>query len=367
MAWSEVEVHRIRFRRVFPWMRIGRAVGCALAPSHLLLAFVAALLIRLWQQWLLPPMLEIQSLDALAGTWLVPAIVATIQDVTLPIQQIILPWTMLTMPEVRWFTRLLASSLPLFLGTWVGIVLCRSTAIQICRDEPPTLLRNMRWGFRHGLSCIAGLGVPAGAMVVLLGITALFLLPGFILGDSWHFFSAPGVMVFAVLSAGLTLVLPVLWPLMVAGTAVDQADGFGAFSRSFSYVATFVWSALLLLVLNLIVAGVTIQVSEVVIETARKIVSGILRALHSPTSANSALIVMDWALILLRQAIVTSLFWSHATVIYLLLRQMVDGTPLDVLAGYEDDMRFHEPYPVVGIPSAAAHSPPAASTPSSET
>jgi hypothetical protein len=46
-----------------------------------------------------------------------------------------------------------------------------------------------------------------------------------------------------------------------------------------------------------------------------------------------------------------SLFWTLVTIVYLFLRESVDGAPLSRIAGFDEPLRPHEPYPVVGIPA----------------
>src|SRR5690349_19097849 len=46
---SEVSVRSINFVRAFPWLRIGQAVSCALAPQQVALGVVAALVLTVLQ------------------------------------------------------------------------------------------------------------------------------------------------------------------------------------------------------------------------------------------------------------------------------------------------------------------------------
>ena len=62
-----------------------------------------------------------------------------------------------------------------------------------------------------------------------------------------------------------------------------------------------------------------------------------------------------WSGIVVR-GVMASLFWTLATIVYLFLREMVDGVPLSRIAGFDLPVRRHEPYPVVGIPAVQPQS-----------
>ena len=53
-----------------------------------------------------------------------------------------------------------------------------------------------------------------------------------------------------------------------------------------------------------------------------------------------------------------SYFWSATVVIYLLLRQEVDGVPVDRVAPDDELRPVRDPFPVVGIPATDAKTEP---------
>ncbi|OYW19217.1 MAG: hypothetical protein B7Z55_09295, partial [Planctomycetales bacterium 12-60-4] len=184
-------------------------------------------------------------------------------------------------------------------------------------------------------------------------------LPGIVpaLGQVWLTVAAPFEVLLGLAAAFVALLLPVLWPLMVAGVAVDDADSFSAFSRSFSYLTTYLWSAVLLVVWNILAAAVALIVVHWISEAAELAIAWVTSHVLGAETHRALLRSVVWCLVLTRDAFAASLFWTHVAMVYVFLRESVDGTPVDTLAGFEDDTRFHEPYPVVGIPAVQ---PPAA-------
>jgi hypothetical protein len=247
-----------------------------------------------------------------------------------------------------------------FLWTIAGVALCRATAVQFCREEGPSFRHSLQWSFRRCPSSLGSLLTPLGFLLMVGIVVAGLSLPGIVpgLGTLWLKMVAPvqTVLVYGLLA--ILALLPLLWPLIVAAVAVDDSDAFDAFSRSFSLITSRPWATLALLALC---AGATVVIGKI-LEYLAMITPACTQQFCGFFLGESGKLTMQvsvgyWSRIVVA-TILSSLFWSHVTIVYLFLRQAVDGTPLDTLAGYDDDMRFREAFPVVGIPAVNGQSGP---------
>ncbi len=356
---TETNVQSIQFVRVFPWLRLGRAIGCALAPTQLIIALAVVLCWTILIDALIwssgKPEVEILLFSR--------TLVSTDNAASLvpPLAQVYAPELSWPGSQFRTWTGIVLPGLMYFLWTIAGVAICRSTAVQFCREEGPSFRHSLQWSIGRCPSSLTSLLTPLGFLLMMGVVVAGLALPGIVpgLGTLWLKAVAPfqAVLMFGLLA--ILALLPILWPLIVAAVAIDDSDAFDAFSRSFSLITSRPWATLALLVLC---AGATLVVGKIVE----------LFSLQAPTLAlqccgfflgesgrSTMLESLLWWSRVIAATLLSSLFWSHATIVYLFLRQVVDGTPLDTLAGYDDDMRFQEPFPVVGIPAVGGQSGPA--------
>lgn len=351
---QEVQVTSLQYARAFPWLRLGRALGCAIAPLPLGMATLASLVWML----LIVPVFSVQANDfdgwvsqrlILAGD--VEAESQSPVSLAPPLAAVA-PWPR---PGFAWNSvrQLLGILAGYGLWTVVGVAIARATAVQMCRDEAPPLRETLKWGLRKLLS---GLGALLTSMA-LIGLLAcaifLLALPGTVpaLGVAWLQVIVPVQVMAAVALSALLLLLPLLWAMIVAALAADDSDSFDAFSRGFSLVSTHPWITFGLVAVCFLITCVLANLAHVVIEFAGISVFNLSATVFGPDREQLLLRLTLWWCRVFEAGFLSSLFWAHATIIYLFLRQAVDGTPLDALAGYELDTRFREPYPVVGMPA----------------
>lgn len=350
-------VRAIDFVRVFPWLRMGRAVGCALALQQWLVG-VAAVMVG-WILSKLLPASEVSAESLLEVT--IPSTLSRLPplvSLTLyPVVSWVAPWERLwTGFSTSLFWTVVESGSAFVLWTIAGVAVVRSTAQQFCRDEGPSLRTSLQWSLARMPTSLGSIVTPFAGMLLCAVLLVLLVLPGTIpgLGSLWLLATSPLAAGLGLVVAAIGVVLPILWPLMVASVAVDDADTFGAFSRSFSYFTTYFWTAVLLGTIHLAAAVIEVALVKQVFSSAEFLVAWLASfVLSDAANASFHRAAAFWTHIL-QNGLIFSLFWSHITILYLFLRRAVDGTPVDSLAGYEDDMRFAEAYPVVGMPAVTA-------------
>lgn len=353
-----VTVRHIEFLRAFPWLRLGRALGCALSLPALVIA-VISVLVSDWSRWgLLSALMAVES----APNWTEPSWAGRVP----PLQHALIPFWNFRNDE---WVLLVLGSVSGLVWSFFGVALCRCTAVEFCRDESASFRGSIQNAIRQLWAPLGALITPLIGTTMLAALIALLALPAFIpgVGDLWLRLLSPATSLIGIAAGVILLVLPVLWPLMIAAIAVDDSDGFDAFSRSFSFVTSHPWRT----------AG-SIAASAGVIWACSEIIDrGVIKALWfiawsaDWTASDSALReslmpATRWWMQLFARAIQSSLFWALATVVYLFLRQSTDGAPLDQLSGYDEPVRAPEAFPVVGIPAMNPPASPISSNPAVE-
>jgi len=224
----------------------------------------------------------------------------------------------------------------------------RSVALKLAGEESLGPIGAIAYGSRKW--------PPAfnSVLFVLVGIAALSV-PGAILGlvmrTEWGLAVAgvlwPLVLAGAVVLAILAIGVAAGWPLMVASVGVERGDSFQAISTAFSYLYQRPLHYAFYLLVGLIVAVPAIAAACLFADAtgtlaARAASFGMGRertlAVVEGLSASGPLADV-WGLEALRfwsRGLANLLasfgwgyFWAIATAVYLVLRQDVDGTPLD--------------------------------------
>ncbi|HEX3727582.1 MAG TPA: hypothetical protein VHV08_15115 [Pirellulales bacterium] len=175
--------------------------------------------------------------------------------------------------------------------------------------------------------CVVGLLMRTGGGLLLAGIV-------------W-----PLVLVIGFLMAFLLLVLFAGWPLMWGAISVEGTDAFGALSHSYSYayqrplrylgyvilaalvglLGWFIVATFAAWILNLSQWGISWGSGQ---ERLLEVTNG--SDMGSMADLGMELISFwNGCLIMLTLAFVYSYFWSASTVIYFLLRRLVDATEID--------------------------------------
>jgi hypothetical protein len=356
--------NRILPRNQFPVLRILEAAGVALSPGSIALATVTAVLLG-FSGWIVDRIFHVDP----AKSW--PPLVISVFGLEFSANEVIIsPWTSVAQPAVLAVTSGAGISgrlngllrFGLALGAWslVGVILCRRSAFLFVCNDQSTVARAVKYGLRRWGDSIRSPLIPLAAAlligIIISGVGLLGRLPYW--GSAWLFLISPIVAVLGVVMAFLLLATMLAWPLMVAAVAIDDCESFGGLSRAYSILTSRPWQTtgyiIFGLLVGLILMAVTMAVGETTIwcgVSATAFGSGgeqVRKSLVSPLTTLVHEIVTGIGI---------SFFWSAATVIYLLLRQDVDGVPLDRIALDDDDRPVRDPLPVVGIPATDAKPP----------
>ena len=342
------------------WRHVPRAVGIALEPRKLLLGALG--LVLLWGGNALisqlpfgsPPVHREVALSGMSqwqSEWL--------KQLIGPVESIVAPARVIFQNGNSWarlgcaWTQLLWA---VCVWSIIGGAITRMAALQFARHERVGIRAALRFSARQFLSyliapglALSGIGCMAGCMAAIGWVASLVPSVGpTVLGAIWGVFLLLS-FVMAMLALGLSLG----WPLMIAAISTEDSDGFDGLSRSFGFLYDRPWHAGLLVVSMGVVGSAGLCVLRVIFALTASFAGWSVAAgfeeLTTPTffeyltrdrwrhisfgaSMNDAGALADYWLGLLSLLVTgygPSFFWSAATVIYFLLRQSDDGTPLD--------------------------------------
>ena len=366
-------VHEIRWSDALPWWILFRAAGAAFSPTVILLAAIGAAAV--WAGWsaadragLTVPAAGLAPADgglalpspsggpitadplAPSGTtlgwlrgvasWLPAHVTEAARLVALPFRPTTAaPAAAAALARVGWFVLVWAI---------FGTAISRCVALKLAGEEPIGPVGALAYGSTKW--------PPAfnSVLFVLVGIAALSV-PGALLGlamrTEWGLSLAgavwPLVLLGAVVLAILAVGLVAAWPLMVAAIGVERGDSFQAISTAFSYLyqrplhyAFYLLVGLLVAVPALAAAGLFADATGTLAMWAASFGMGHERTAAVVEGLGAAGPLADtWGLGALRfwtrglASLLASFgwgyFWAIATAAYLVLRQDVDGTPLD--------------------------------------
>lgn len=399
-------VHRIYYRRTFPWVHAFRAFGIAARPRALLVAGLALLVVMLGDRLIdeLPfsettnpfrpllnspfedrPLLENSRIDgipyrpgpAAGGARDSDELQARIFGwmrwtwQTVP-RQLAAPFVNMAGPAVRllrsdnsWsqlaeaWTRVLwrLAVLAVF-----AALLTRLAAVRFARDESAGLAPTLRFVLRRWLSYFTAPLLPFAGIGIL---AALCMVAGFLARIPGAGTTLVGIfwivpLALAFFMALLTIGTFLGWPLMYAAISTEGSDGFDGLSRSFNYVCNrpwhFAWNTLALSAYGTIVTAFVLLFVHLVVWFAEW---GVRIGLGPETPAlTESVPVRFWLSVanLGVLAFVFNYFWTSATVNFFLLRLTDDGTPLHEIYVPDSDAGKGdggEPIPLVGTAASA--------------
>ena len=371
--------------RLFPWLRLVRALGMALDPKKLVLAAVALIVLPIgwegldrlfglddsrasarayaaeiprlgdatgpWNRVEVRPAEASGSFSFALGTTFTPSWSAGPWLMTEPVRVLAGPFLRIFSSgnTIGGFAHAVLSALwGVVVGGLIGGAIARIAVVQAAREERVGLRAAVRFARRHWFPLI---GTPLGPMVSI----AFFALPVALFGLLYRVPGigpgAAGVLLFLPLLAGLVMSIIVVglaagWPLMASAVAAEDEDAFDALSRSYAYInqrpghyAAYVILAWLIGIVGW--AFVAVLATLVVQLTHWALSIGASGELLDPLFDQTA--IAGWprsahafwlSLVrLLAHAWIYAYFWSAAALIYLLLRRAVDGTPWHEVAG----------------------------------
>jgi hypothetical protein len=238
-----------------------------------------------------------------------------------------------------------------------GAALCRRAAVAVAIDEPASVRRSLRYAGSRWRSTLGAPLIPllaAGCLLAfLLTVGLLGRVP--VIGSGLLAVMSPVLLVCAAAVGFLLMMTAICWPIMVAAIATDGCDGFGGLSRAYSLVTGRPWYAVWSVIVAAFIGVALYSLSALLVELALYFEVQVTsfaageNLSHSPLAAVSL-----WIARVGLSGLANGYFWSSTTLMYLLLRQSVDGMPLDRNAPDDEDRQPNDPLPVVGMPAVDA-------------
>lgn len=364
-----IPVDRIPYRRWFPWLRLFQSIELALSVRQIVVATLA--LFVLWAghaclELLAPePAIHVEfvGLEILWDARLPRETQALwSQRVTTKVMR---PWDDVVRPgaallqsnlsareRLRW-----AGDLAWSMAVWslFGLALCRLSGRRFAREEEDSVRKAIQYGQTRWWRGIVAPLIPALAAIFVMAFAFVMALPGRLplIGSVLAFLISPLLVIFGLAAAWLLIAILLGWPLMLAAIAMDDCDGFGGLSRSYSMWTGRPWYYTWCVILAAIAGTIAVFLAG---ELAHWVIVLASTAANWGTSEGSVGVgggTIMYLVVTVLQAYCVSFFWTSATIIYALLRQSVDSIPLDIIAPDEPPPR--DPFPVAGIP--AIHQP----------
>ncbi len=363
---DKVSADRFSLRRRFPALRILEAAGIALSPASVVIATVTWVLLGITTglvDRILPIDRSVVVTEMTVETW-PNTLKATPFIVSGDAQTLAGPWRSVVQPAVFALRTTAGTAAQLngviqfvlAIGVWslVGIILCRRSAFLFAGNDESTVQRAVDYGIKRWATALAAPLIPL-TVTLLIGISIAMLgllgrLP--FLGSIWLFVISPLAAIMGFAMAILLLATLFGWPLMIAAVSTDDCDSFGSLSRAYSGLTGRSWHAASYLSLSLLVGLVlTVVVKFVGDATTWCALSTVAFGCGDEAARGSMLGPLRLLVTSVESGVSISFSWSAASVIYLLLRQDVDGVPHDHIAADDADRPAREALPVVGIPA----------------
>ena len=354
---------QIPYRRWFPWLHLFRAVGIAISFRQLIVAAGAIGVLSLGQaigEWVAPDVPAF-AIDLEKKAIFVPSPSLRIRDVTSDALRF---WDDTLHPAVAVVKNGNSSMGRLksivrccwMIAVWslFGLILCRLAVRRFARNEDGSLRKAIVFGTTRWIHAIVSPLLPGGAALAIMLVAVVTVLPGRLpwVGPTLALMATPVVLLCSLVAAYLLIAILLGWPLMVAAIATDDCDGFGGLSRSYSLWTGRPWYFAWCWMVAAFAGAVATLVANWLTMIAFQL-SGL--AIHLAAGSTPAAVSADattcFVATLVLKMYGISFFWTSATIVYVLLRQSVDGMPLDGIAPDDDERPKREPLPVVGMPA----------------
>lgn len=353
---------RIPYRRLFPWLHLFDAIGLSLSIRQLLVASGAVLALQLGQtvfEWT-------ESAEPRVN-WNIDIQIVPVGHPEFPkevIREIGAPWLSLIeaarairVPDDNFRSRFNRAALGAWsMAVWslFGLALCRLATRRFARRESGSFRKAIQFAVSRWFRAIAAPLLPsAAALIILIGaIVVSFPARTPLIGQALAVVIAPIVVVCGLFVAYLVIAVLLGWPLMIAAIATDDCDGFGGLSRSYSMwtgrLWYFVWCWLVAAAAGVFALSVAnILVSWTIHYSGITIRYGMGESSAFQVTGATCLLMTSFV----SRIYAISFFWTATTIVYALLRQNVDGIPLDQSAPDDDEKPPRDPLPVVGMPA----------------
>ncbi len=245
----------------------------------------------------------------------------------------------------------------------LGGAISRIAAVQQATGARIGIATALRFALRRGVALIGAPLCPMIGVGLFAAVCALIGLLYSIPGDVGA--AIAGVLAFLPLLSGLVMTLMLVglavgWPLMIATVAVEGEDAFDSLSRSYSYVFQRPGALALYGAVSLVLGVVSIAIVSVFVGLIVHMAqwgldfggpSGRIEALYAGRGATGADLATSvhglWLFLvrLLAHGSVYSFFFTASTMIYLLLRQDVDGASHEDIGGLSPEVELFAPEP----------------------
>ncbi len=373
MSVEPFDPSTISYVRLFPWIRLFRAVGLALDSKKLLLATLGMVLLGLgWGQLdrffprsseITPVVAGSAAREPWRGVGPIDSLGQAPSRVAEPVLFLMRPFrAIFSVPIDTWsfLHALLAAAWGAAVWGLIGGAIARITLVQSALGERLGVGSASRFALRKWAPLV---GAPLSPLVAVSLFAALCAAVGLLYRIPGVGPVVGGLVMFLPLLAGVVMTIILLglavgWPLMHATIAAEGEDGFDALSRAYAYVngRPGRYFAYLALAWGLGTIGVVLVdlLTQMIVLLARwglsfGAPSGALTASFGPGDSTASTVHGFWLGLvgLISHAWVYSYFWTALALIYLLLRHDVDGTAWNDLDRPEhaDDTFAPEPEP----------------------
>lgn len=384
MPDTVVELGKIDWKRVFPWVRLFRVFRTAIDLRMLALSCVALVALSVgdslfsnlpfapsgkaspdshaayhWDRPTAENPIDFPAKFANHPWEVLSGIGTRWERLLQPVRTVLEPTRIILQPQATWSQKALAWTRLLWaLCVWSVLAgaMTRIAAVEQATETPMAFSSAIRFSLENFLSYMTAALLPVAGIALFWLLCAIggwigripFVGPP-VLGLLWGL-----ELVFGFLMALILIAAVAGWPLMYATIGAEASDGFDAFSRSYSYVFTrpwhYLWFSLVALTYGAFVTTfISIVASLVVYLSAAGVASGLgssqtaAMLMGTPDSVGGpsfvggvasaqvgagTLIAGAWLQVvgLLVAGFAGSFFWTSTTVIYLLLRHVDDAT-----------------------------------------
>jgi hypothetical protein len=345
-------IHEIPYLRLFPWLRLFRAPGIAADPKKLMLASLGLLL--MFAGWDLldrvfpkssgvtPEVFETREAIGLSNWRSIPwSLTEPARRITAPFFAVFDPPT--PADPTLWPHAILAALWTVVVWGLIGGAIARVAVVGLAKGERVSVREALRFSLRKAVPLIGTPLIPVMGIVFVSVFLAVF---GLLYRTSWGAIVAGG-LAFLPLIGGLLLALIVVllgfgWPLMQASVATEVEDGFDAMSCAYAYVRQRPWHLAFYAGLAVAIGSiglifvdlfarlvVHLTVWSLSLGGPRQVISSLFHGNDGEFAPAAVVPHRFWLSVvgLLVRGWIYSVFWTFATMIYLLLRREVDGTP----------------------------------------
>lgn len=357
-AQIAVETRTVSMIRLWPWLRLFRCAGVAMDARKLILCALGLVVYsagRFGLAFLFEGPVEFRIPGTEGSEMLRPSSWLHAPWRALA-SYVWWPWAMLSEPfgavlsaesDLRTFgLGLLTAVWGVVVWGFFGGASARVAMLDLARRERVGIWSAMRFA---GKRMVTLAGAPLSP---LIGLGFFVVLCG-LFGLAWYRFLGSvgemigGVLFFLPLIAGLVMALMVIglavgWPLMVQTVAAESQDAFDALSRSYSYVYQRPWKlafyglvalgvGVLGFLFVLLVAGLTVRLAlwGVSFGAPMARLRDLMRAPGSRSAETTIHLFWLRFVFVIAVSYLFSYFWTATAMIYLLLRNDVDGATFD--------------------------------------